>query len=143
MRNCSMIKIFATLNNAIASCVENTDNCIPPLPETRFQFQHMLESLNERGFSLLGMGGQAFQQFATVLPGWYQRRIHELLGIHVPRRYARRFYNTILGHQYHLSQNEGRNVSLERAAKDWYTRYHLPAILFLRQHLTKWQDPLH
>ncbi len=110
--------------------------------ETRFQFQHMLESLNERGFSLLGMGGQAFQQFATVLPGWYQRRIHELLGIHVPRRYARRFYNTILGHQYHLSQNEGRNVSLEKAAKDWYTHYHLPAILFLRQHLTKGQDPL-
>ncbi|TMD60362.1 MAG: DUF4032 domain-containing protein [Chloroflexi bacterium] len=109
---------------------------------TRFQFQHMLETLNERGISLLGIGGQTFQQFATVLPGWYQRRIHELLDIHVPRKYARRFYNTILSHQYHLSQNEGHHISLERAAKDWYTRYHLPAILFLRQHLTKGQDPL-
>jgi hypothetical protein len=109
---------------------------------TRFQFQHMLETLNQRGFSLLDMGGQAFQQFATVLPGWYQRRIHELLGIHVPRRYARRFYNTILSHQYQLSKNEGHKVSLERAAKDWYTRYHLPAILFLRQHLTRGQDPM-
>lgn len=109
---------------------------------TRFQFQNMLETLNERGFSLLDMGGQAFQQFAAVLPGWYQRRIHELLGIHVSRRYARRFYNTILNHQYQLSKNAGHPVSLEEAAKDWYTRYHLPSILFLRQHLTKGQDPL-
>jgi hypothetical protein len=109
---------------------------------TRYQFQRMLEALNEWGFSLLGMGGHAFQQFVTVLPGWYQRRIYELLGIHVPRAYARRFYNTILSHQYQLSKNEGRDVTLEEAAKDWYTRYHLPTILFLRQHLTSEQDPM-
>ncbi len=109
---------------------------------TRYQFQHMLETLSKRGFSLLGMGGQAFQQLVAVLPGWYQRRIHELLGIHVPPRYARRFYNTILSHQYQLSKNEGRAVSLAEAAKDWYTRYHLPTILFLRQHLTSDQDPM-
>ncbi len=109
---------------------------------TRYQFQRMLETLNGWGFSLLDMGGHAFQQFVTVLPGWYQRRIHELLGIHVPRAYARRFYNTILSHQYQLSKNEGRDVTLEEAAKDWYTRYHLPTILFLRQHLTSEQDPM-
>jgi Domain of unknown function (DUF4032) len=109
---------------------------------TRYQFLHMLEALNKGGFSLLGMGGHAFQQFVTVLPGWYQRRIHELLNIHVPRPYARRFYNTILSHQYQLSKNEGRMIPLEKAAKDWYTRYHLPTILFLRQHLTSGQDPM-
>ncbi|HEY6406994.1 MAG TPA: DUF4032 domain-containing protein, partial [Ktedonobacteraceae bacterium] len=109
---------------------------------TRYQFQRMLETLNKGGFSLLGKGGHAFQQFVTVLPGWYQRRIHELLGIHVPRLYARRFYNTILSHQYQLSKNEGRDVTIEEAAKDWYTRYHLPTILFLRQHLTSGQDPM-
>ena len=109
---------------------------------TRYQFQRLLDTLNKRGFSVLGMGGHAFQQFVTVLPGWYQRRIHELLGIHVPRRHARRFYNTILSHQYKLSKNEERDITLEEAAKDWYTRYHLPTILFLRQHLTSGQDPM-
>ena len=41
-----------------------------------------------------------------------------------------------------MSKNEGRDVSIEEAAKDWYTRYHLPAILLLRQHLTNEQDPM-
>ena len=109
---------------------------------TLFQTEHMLETLNKWGFSLLDMGGHAFQQMATVLPGWYQRRIYELLGITIPRRYARRFYNTILSHQAMMSKNEGRDVSIEEAAKDWYTRYHLPAILLLRQHLTNEQDPM-
>src|SRR5947208_8334300 len=55
---------------------------------TRFQVHSTLEALNKLGFSLLGMSGHAFQQFATVLPGWYQRRIYELLGITVPRIHA-------------------------------------------------------
>jgi hypothetical protein len=110
---------------------------------TLFQAQHMLETLNRWGFSLLGMSGHAFQQFATVLPGWYQHRTQKLLGITVPRIYARRFYNTILSHQAIISRNEGRDVSIEEAANDFYTRYHLPAILLLRQHLTSKQDPMH
>jgi len=109
---------------------------------TLFQAVHMLEALNDLRYSLLDMSGHAFQQVATVLPGWYQRRIHELLGITIPRQYARRFYNTILGHQAIMSKNEGRDVSIEEAAKDWYTRYHLPAILLLRQQLTNEQDPM-
>ena len=109
---------------------------------TLFQAERMLEALNDLGYSLLDMSGHAFQQVATVLPGWYQRRIHELLGITIPRQYARRFYNTILGHQAIMSKNEGRDVSVEEAAKDWYTRYHLPAILLLRQQLTNEQDPM-
>ena len=68
--------------------------------------------------SLLGMSGHAFQQFATVLPGWYQRSIYELLGITVPRLHARRFYNVILSHQALLSEHEKRDVSIEEAAKD-------------------------
>jgi hypothetical protein len=77
-----------------------------------------------------------------VLPGWYQHRIRELLGITIPRRYARRFYNLILGHQALMSEHEGQNVTTEEAAKDWYTHYHLPAILLLRQHLSRGQDPM-
>ena len=109
---------------------------------TLYQVERLLDNFNNLGFSLLDMGGRALQEFTTVLPGWYARRIHELLGINVPRRYARRFYNTILGHQVLMSQHEGHTVSIEEAAKDWYTRYHLPAVLLLRQHLTSGQDPM-
>ncbi len=76
------------------------------------------------------------------MPGWYTRRIHELLGIKVPRIYARRFYNMILGHQAIMSKNEGRDVSIEEAAHHWYYRYHLPTILLLRKNLTSNQDPM-
>src|SRR5205823_13086111 len=107
---------------------------------TRFQVMRMLDTLNDLGFSLLDMSGHAFQQFTTVLPHWYVQRIQKLLGITIPRKYARRFYNTILSHQAILSKNEGRDVSIEEAAKDWYTRYHLPAILILRQNLTSGED---
>jgi uncharacterized protein DUF4032 len=121
---------------------EHTRLASSPGFTTLFQAVHMLEALNDWGYSLLDMSGHAFQQITTVLPGWYQRRIHELLGIMIPRKYARRFYNTILSHQAMMSKNEGRDVSIEEAAKDWYTRYHLPAILLLRQQLTNEQDPM-
>ena len=48
----------------------------------------------------------------------------------------------ILGHQAILSAREGRDVNLEEAAHNWYTRYHLPAILLLRQNLTRGEDPM-
>jgi Domain of unknown function (DUF4032) len=113
----------------------------PSFP-TLYQVQRLLEGLNQWGYSLLGTTGHALQGFVTVLPGWYSRRIHDLLGITVPRAYVRRFYNMILGHQAIMSNNEGRNVSLEEAARDWYTRYHLPTILLLRKLLTGRQDPM-
>jgi Domain of unknown function (DUF4032) len=113
----------------------------PSFP-TLYQVQRLLEGLNRWGYSLLGTTGHTLQEFVTVLPGWYSRRIHDLLGITVPRVYARRFYNMILGHQATMSKNEGRDVSLEEAAQDWYTRYHLPTILLLRKLLTSGQDPM-
>lgn len=109
---------------------------------TFMQVENLLEGLNRWGFSLLSTGGHAMQKFTSVLPGWYARRIHDLLGITVPHTYARRFYNMILGHQAIMSEKEGRDVDIEEAAKDWYTRYHLPTILLLRQHLTSRQDPM-
>ena len=121
---------------------EHTHFASSPGFTTRYQVQYMLELLNQKGFALLNIGGHALQQFATVLPGWYIRRIHDLLGITVPRTHARHFYNTLLSHQAMLSKNEQREVSLEEAAQDWYTRYHLPAILLLRRNLTSDQDPM-
>ena len=115
----------------------------PPGITTTVQVMDLLSSLNKWGYGLLDMSGQAFQQIATVLPGWYQRNIYKLLGITIPRKYARRFYNMILGHQAIMRRHEKRDVSLEEAAKDWYYRYHLPTILLLRQRLTSDQDPMH
>jgi hypothetical protein len=109
---------------------------------TYYQAQQFLRRLNRWGYSLLGLTERTLQQFTTVLPGWYQRRIYNLLRIHVPRAYARRFYNLILGHQAEMSAEQGHEVSIEEAAQDWYTRYHLPAILLLRRILTRGQDPL-
>ncbi len=109
---------------------------------TRQQLQQFLQSLNHWSFSLLNATGHTIQQLTTVLPGWHQRRIYELLHITVPRVYAHRFYDMILGHQAILSEREGHNVSLEDAAQNWYTKYHLPAILLLRQNLTSGEDPM-
>lgn len=115
----------------------------PPAPfHTLDQAQQFLQTINRWGFSLLNLTGHTLQELTTVRPGWYQRRIRELLNISIPRVYARRFYNMILGHQALASEKEQRALSIEEAAQQWYTLYHLPAILLLRQVLTSDQDPL-
>jgi len=106
------------------------------------QAEQLLQSLNNLGVTLLSASGRALREVGTVLPGWYQRRIQELLHIAVPRIYARRFYNMILGHQKLMSEKAGHEIGLEEAAEDWYTHYHLPTILLLRQNLTSEQDPM-
>ena len=106
------------------------------------QVTRMLASLNKLGFSLLDAGSNAFETVISVSPGWYVRRIKELLGITIPLHYARRFYNMILGHQAMMSKEAGRAVTVEEAARHWYEHYHLPAILLLRQILTSNQNPL-
>jgi Domain of unknown function (DUF4032) len=115
-----------------------------PSFNTLYQVNRFLEGLNRLGYTLLTTTGHTLKEleFVTALPGWYSRRIHELLGIKVPRIYARHFYNLILGHQALMSQQEGRDVSIEEAAQHWYTSYHLPTILLLRKHLTSNQDPM-
>lgn len=109
---------------------------------TLYQTQQFLSKINRWGFSLLGMTGHTLQELTTVLPGWYQRRIQELLHITVPRVYARRFYNMILGHQVLMSEKAHQAIPIEEAANHWYTQYHLPALLLLRRVLTSEQDPM-
>ncbi len=113
-----------------------------PTFATLYQAQQFLQTVNRLGFSLVDMAEHAVQRFATVRPGWYQRRVYQLIHITIPRAHARRFYNLILGHQAIMSQHEKRAVSLEEAAQDWYEHYHLPTILLLRQRLTSEQDPM-
>lgn len=109
---------------------------------TVYQVEQFLRQINRWSFAMADMTGNLLRQFTTVLPGWYQRRIHELLHITIPRQYARRFYHMILGHQYLMSEEEDRDISVEEAAEDWYTHYHLPAILLLKRILTEGQDPM-
>ncbi|HEX4208587.1 MAG TPA: DUF4032 domain-containing protein [Ktedonobacteraceae bacterium] len=113
-----------------------------PDVNTIYHVQKFLRNLNRWSFSLLDTTGNAIQHVTTVLPGWYQKRIYNLLHITVPRSYARRFYNMILGHQAIISQAEKREVSLEEAAHNWYHKYHLPTILLLKRILTRGQDPM-
>ncbi len=113
-----------------------------PSFSTLYQVNRFIEGLNQWGYSLLSTTGHFLQEIVAVSPAWYTRRIYELLGIHVPRMYARRFYNMILGHQAIMCKEEGRDVSIKEAAQHWYTNYHLPTILLLRKHLTSHQDPM-
>lgn len=110
--------------------------------DTLYQAQRFLRRLNSWGYSLLSMTGNALNHVTAVRPGWYQKRIYELLHITVPRQYAHRYYNMILGHQAILGRHWGRSVDIEEAAKHWYERYHLPAIILLRRVLTAGQDPM-
>ena len=121
---------------------EHTQLITSPSFSTLYQVYRFIESLNKAGYSLLSTTGHLLQEVVAVTPGWYSRRIHKLLGINVPRIYARRFYTMILGHQALLSKQERRDVSIEEAARHWYTNYHLPTILLLRKHLTSNQDPM-
>jgi len=109
---------------------------------TVYQVQQFLQGLNRWGFSLLDTTGTAIQNITTILPGWYHKRIYDLLHINVPKAYVRRFYNMILGHQAIMSQKAGHKISLEEAARDWYEKYHLPTILLLRRVLSRGQDPM-
>ncbi len=110
--------------------------------DTLTQAHHLWQRLTRLGSSLKEPASQVLGKITPILPGWYQRRIYQLLHITIPGPYARRFYNLLLGHQKLMSQHEGREVSLEEAAQHWYERYHLPTILLLRQRLTSDQDPM-
>ncbi len=114
----------------------------PTYTPTLIQFESLLNTMNRLGFALASTSGHKLQTFMSVLPGWYVKRVRDLLGIEVPRAYARRFYNTILGHQAILSRQQGRDVDLKEAAQHWYKYYHLPTILLLRQILTSDEDPI-
>jgi uncharacterized protein YbaR (Trm112 family) len=107
-----------------------------------YQAQRFVDMLGDWSNVLAEKTEETIKQATTVLPGWYQKRIYELLHINIPRHYARRFYNVIRGHQAIMSKDEEREVSIEEAAHDWYEHYHLPTILLLRQRLTSEQDPM-
>ncbi|GHO86241.1 DUF4032 domain-containing protein [Dictyobacter formicarum] len=109
---------------------------------TIYHTQRLFRAMGDWRDVLAEKASSAMHQITPILPGWYQQTIYELLHVTIPRAYARRFYNLIVGHQAIMSKNEQREVSIEEAAQDWYEKYHLPTILMLRQRLTSEQDPM-
>ncbi|GCE12067.1 DUF4032 domain-containing protein [Tengunoibacter tsumagoiensis] len=118
------------------------DRITHPDGNVLYQAHQVLQQFNQASESLIGLAQQTMKRVSAVLPGSYQRQIYELLHITIPRNYARRFFNLLLGHQAILSNQAGSSIRLEEAAQDWYERYHLPTILLLRQRLTVDQDPM-
>ncbi|HEY7346841.1 MAG TPA: DUF4032 domain-containing protein [Ktedonobacterales bacterium] len=78
----------------------------------------------------------------TARPRWYQQRIQDALGVHIPRPYARQFYRHLVRHQWLMSERANHDIPLEEAARDWYERYHLPAITLLRAYFPSESDSL-
>lgn len=74
-------------------------------------------------------------QTATLRPGWYVRRLHEFLGVRVPRVYARRLYQHLLVHKWLLSERARNDVGMLVAADDWLRRYHRPLLAWLADYL--------
>ena len=101
-----------------------------------------------RGLRLAGADGAATRAGAlaasaeTARPRWYQQRVEELLGVRIPRRFARQFYEHLTRHQWLMCERTGRAISLEEAARYWYERYHLPEITLLRTYFPAESDSL-
>ena len=118
--------------------------------------EHQVQRLNALGYGVLTMGTSALRglsttrvpkevarisaesegnsssiRVATLRPNWYVHRLRELLGVRVPRQYAPRIYQHLTIHKWLLSEQAGHDVGIEAAARDWYTRYHQPALAFI------------
>ncbi len=89
------------------------------------------------GSGMLGLGALAWRASVTSLemtrrPGWYREQLRDLMGIWIPRRYARRLYDLVLGHKWLMSEEAGYDVGLGDAAADFRERYHDPLVELLR-----------
>lgn len=127
------------------------------------QLQHTAQRLNTLGYGVLHFGTRALHatlttmeapgelvargvdlnpdasassiRVATLRPSWYVRRVRDLLGVRLPRSLAARIYNHISINKWLLSEEQGHDVGMEAAARDWYERFHLPLSSFLDAYL--------
>jgi hypothetical protein len=131
-----------------------------PLYAHALDLHHQMRRLNALGFGVLHivrLGANAVQegwsegastvtrptsggddvgwQAATLRPGWYVRRLRELLGVRAPRPYAQRLYQHLLIHKWLLSEQAGHDVGITFAAQDFFVEYHEPALAFLATYM--------
>jgi hypothetical protein len=138
--------------NAASAPNAEAQNARPLTPAERVAGQ-----LYELGYSILDLSWRALlatgdglglrprtlaAHAETARPRWYQQRIQEALGVRIPRPYARQFYRHLIRHQWLMGERAGHEISLQEAARDWYERYHLPAITLLRTYFPSESDSL-
>jgi hypothetical protein len=118
--------------------------------------QNQMQRLNALGYGILHLGSLAVRagiagvesavalppdqsswHAATLRPGWYVRRLRDLLGERIPRAHARAVYQHILVHKWLLSEQAGEDIGIEAAARDWLARYHQPTLAFLATYLPR------
>ena len=127
------------------------------------EIEHSMQRLNALGYGVLATGTRALRsglgagledittgmtltseavdpglkyQIATLRPGWYAQRLRELLGVRVPRAYARPIYQHINVHKWLMSERVGHDVGMDAAARDWFEQQHKPAMTFLDSYLS-------
>jgi hypothetical protein len=136
-----------------APALEEAQDARPLTPMERVAGQ-----LSELGYSLLDLSWRAMlatgdgiaslrpravaAHAETARPRWYQQRVRQVLGVRIPQPYARQFYEHIQRHKWLMSERANREIPLEEAARDWYERYHLPAITLLRTYFPSESDSL-
>lgn len=99
--------------------------------------QEIESALGRLGSGMVGLGALAWRASvagmeATLRPGWYRDRLRDLMGVWIPRAYARRVYDLVLGHKWLMSEVAGHDVGLGDAAADWRARYHDPLVKLMQ-----------
>lgn len=92
------------------------------------------ELLDRLGYGILdipfraGVGFEDVYRFGYLVqperaPYFYTRLLLRILGIAFARNLAHAMWAEILKHKWYLSQEAGKDVGIEFAAHDWYTKY--------------------
>ena len=124
---------------------------------TRLQgLEHTMQRLNALGFGVLNLSSRLLDlgalvtaatssgsatrapddlQVGTLRRGWYVKRLHDLLGVRVPRAYTLRLYQHLMVHKWILSEHAKRDTGLDAASADWLEHYHRPLVAFLHTYV--------
>jgi hypothetical protein len=74
--------------------------------------------------------------FKPVTPrkGWFVQMLEDMLGVSFTPEQAKKIFKEILRHRYWMSKNEGQDVRIGEAARDWYQHRFLPAKRIFKQY---------
>ena len=74
--------------------------------------------------------------FKPVTPrkGWFVQMLEDMLGVSFTPEQAKKIFKEILRHRYWMSKNEGQDVRIGEAARDWYQHRFLPVKRIFKQY---------
>lgn len=107
-----------------------------PTHDIEVALDHLGSGVLGLGSGVIGLGALAVRAGVSSVemtrrPGWFRDNIRDLMGVWVPRTYARRVYDLLLGHKWLMSEAVGYDVGLAEAAQDFRERYHDPLVQLL------------